>query len=387
MKRHVEEGAFAWSFSKPHQPMKSYGPTPLKCVAIGGGTGLSTLLKGLKAYVVADSSAPSSGNYALESLTAVVTVTDDGGSSGRLREEFQIPPPGDIRNCLVALSEDERLISRLFQYRFPGQGGVRGHSFGNLFLAALTGITGDFVEAIRQCSEVLAIKGRIVPSTTTDVTLVAELDDGFLVRGESKISASGGRIQSIRLDPPDCQPLPETLQAIERADLITLGPGSLFTSVIPNLLVGGMADAIAASPALKVYICNIMTQPGETADFSVADHVETLLGCLPPGALDAVVVNTARVSKTLRARYREEGSNPITVSAARIRKPPPPGRIAADRFLRTSAGFIPVIGGDLLEETEVIRHAPEKLARVLFAAYDRRVVRTRKVQPFKSKRA
>ncbi len=339
---------------------------------------MATLLRGLKRRVPEDGARLP--GQCIESLTAVVTVTDDGGSSGRLREEFQMLPPGDIRNCLVALSEDERLFARLFQYRFPGQGSVRGHSFGNLFLAALTGITGDFVEAIRLCSEVLAIKGKIVPSTTADVTLVAELDDGFVVRGESKISAAGGRIQSIALDPPDCAPLPETLTSIAEADLITLGPGSLFTSVIPNLLVAGVTTAIAASSALKVYICNLMTQPGETTDFSIADHVATLLDALSPATLDAVIVNHGAISKAARARYRLEGSRPLTGRAAirRLSAPPSAARIATDKFLVFSRHRIPVVTANLVEETEVVRHSPEKLARVVLDVYARRLPATQR---------
>lgn len=367
--------------------MKTSIPTPVKVVAVGGGTGLSTLLRGLKSYVVTDSE-PRTRGYAIENLTGVVTVTDDGGSSGRLREEFQMLPPGDIRNCLVALSEDERLISRLFQYRFPGQGGVRGHSFGNLFLAALTGITGDFVEAIRLCSEVLAIKGKIVPSTTSDVTLVAELDDGFTVRGETKISASGGRIQSISLDPPDCLPLPETLQAIEEADIITLGPGSLFTSIVPNLLVNGVTDSIANSNAIKIYICNLMTQAGETADFTVADHVATLLNTLAPATIDAVIVNSGRVSPPMRAKYKIEGAKPIPLGPT-VRKLERAGgsRVAAEKFLTVAGKRIPILNGNLIEETDVVRHSPAKLARAVFEAYDRRLAKTRKVRPLKAKLA
>lgn len=347
-------------------------------MAIGGGTGLATLLRGLKRYVIDDGTRLP--GQCIESLTAVVTVTDDGGSSGRLREEFHMLPPGDIRNCLVALSEDERLLARLFQYRFPGQGGVRGHSFGNLFLAALTGVTGDFVEAVRLCSEVLAVKGKIIPATTADVTLVAELDDGFIVRGESKISAAGGRIQSVTLDPPDCRPLPETLTAIAEADLITLGPGSLFTSVIPNLLVAGVADAIAASDALKVYVCNLMTQPGETADFTIADHVATLLDALAPATLDAVIVNQGAISRAARARYRLEGSRPLTGRSAirRLRVPPPTARIATDKFLIFDGRRIPAVTANLVQETEVVRHAPEKLARVVLEVYARRLAAQRK---------
>ena len=237
----------------------------LKIVSVGGGTGLSTLLSGLKTYM---SKEPVSTRACwVETLTAVVTVTDDGGSSGRLRDEFQILPPGDIRNCIVALAEDEHLLTRLFQYRFESEGELSGHSFGNLFLAALAGITGDFLEAIKVSSEVLAIKGRIFPSTVQDVALVAELMDGRVIRGETNIVESRSRIKRLRLSSEVCSPLPETLEAIKHADIITIGPGSLYTSIIPNLLVDGILDSMRDSAALKVYICNIMTQPGETDDF------------------------------------------------------------------------------------------------------------------------
>ena len=231
---------------------------PLRIVAIGGGTGLSTLLHGLK-------------RYALEprevEITAVVTVTDDGGSSGRLRREFDVLPPGDIRNCMVALSEDEALLSKLFQYRFSEGRGLKGHSFGNLFLTALTNLTGDFAQAVKVSSEVLASLGRIYPSTNANVVLEAELENGTIVKGETKIGKSRSRIRRIHLHPRHCKPLPETLAAIEDADLITLGPGSLFTSVIPNLLVEGIAPAIQRSRALKAYFVNLMWQPGETIGF------------------------------------------------------------------------------------------------------------------------
>src|SRR5580700_621671 len=237
---------------------------PLRIVAIGGGTGLSTLLHGLKRYAKDPQEAE---------ITAIVTVTDDGGSSGRLRREFEVLPPGDIRNCMVALSEDEGLLSKLFQYRFSGGQGLKGHSFGNLFLTALTNLTGDFAQAVKVSSEVLASLGRIYPATESNVILEAELENGRTMVGESKISKSRSRIKWIRIRPRICRPLPETLEAIERADLITFGPGSLFTSVIPNVLVQGIPRAIRRSRALKAYFVNLMTQPGETTSFSASEHV------------------------------------------------------------------------------------------------------------------
>ena len=235
-------------------------------VVIGGGTGLSTLLKGLKWYVSPSVDRPlaKSGKPEISDLSAVVTVSDDGGSSGRLRKELNMLPPGDIRNCIVALSEDEALLSKLFQHRFVKGSGLEGHSFGNLFLAALTSITKDFSEAVRLSSEILVTRGHIYPATTANVELEALMEDGTRVRGETKITASKGRIKELSLIPHDVQPLPQTLEAIARADLITIGPGSLFTSLIPNLLVNGIAKAIAASPATKVYICNLMTQANES---------------------------------------------------------------------------------------------------------------------------
>ncbi|MBV9266975.1 MAG: YvcK family protein, partial [Acidobacteriaceae bacterium] len=236
---------------------------PLRIVSIGGGTGLSTLLSGLKKHARAAGAEPQPGSPVVD-ISAVVTVSDDGGSSGRLRRDFETLPPGDIRNCMTALSEDEALLSRLFQYRFASGRGLKGHSFGNLFLTALHQITGDFVHAVRCSSEILAIRGQIFPATSEDVTLEAVLEDGSIVRGESKISKSKQPIQTVRIRPGNCRPLRETLDALENADLITLGPGSLYTSVIPNLLVSGIAEAIERSPALTVYFVNLMWQPGET---------------------------------------------------------------------------------------------------------------------------
>ena len=242
---------------------------PLRIVSIGGGTGLSTLLRGLKRYVKA-------AEGFLE-LTAVVTVTDDGGSSGRLRREFDVLPPGDIRNCMVALAENETLITRLFQYRFSNGRGLKGHSFGNLFLSAMTDLTGDFARAVTLSAQVLSVLGHIYPATSANVILEATLADGRQVNGETRISHSTSRIERIALRPRKPKPLAETLCAIANADLITLGPGSLFTSVIPNLLVDGIPQAIAASPALKAYFVNLMSQPGETTDFRASDHVQAIL--------------------------------------------------------------------------------------------------------------
>src|SRR5215813_12880348 len=249
----------------------------LKVVAIGGGTGLSTLLKGLKSYVIPPGNTePIRGQHLIGELSAVVTVSDDGGSSGRLRKELNMLPPGDIRNCIVALSEDEALLARLFQHRFLKGSGLEGHSFGNLFLAALTSITSDFSEAVRLSSEILLTRGHIYPSTTSHIELEALMEDGTRVRGETQITASKGRIHELFLVPPHVNPMPQTLEAIANADLITIGPGSLFTSLIPNLLVKGISQAILVSQATKVYICNLMTQANESLGLSAADHVRAL---------------------------------------------------------------------------------------------------------------
>src|SRR5581483_5627667 len=259
---------------------------PLRIVSIGGGTGLSTLLQGLKRYTTEPKQAE---------LTAVVTVTDDGGSSGRLRREFDVLPPGDIRNCMVALSEDEALLSRLFQYRFAEGHGLKGHSFGNLFLTALTNLTGDFAMAVQLSTEILASRGRIFPSTAENVVLEAELENGAIVRGETRISKSRRRIRRLRLSPDACKPVSDTLRAIQEADLITFGPGSLFTSIIPNLLVHGIPRAIHRSPALKACFINLMSQPGETTGFSAADHVKAIDEHAGRALLDVVVLNTTPI--------------------------------------------------------------------------------------------
>jgi uncharacterized cofD-like protein len=284
----------------------------------------------------------------LADLAAVVTVTDDGGSSGRLRRGFHVLPPGDIRNCMVALSADEALLSRLFQYRFPRGPGLGGHSFGNLFLAALTGVTGDFAEAVRLSSEVLAIRGRIFPSSVEAVSLVAQLDDGRIVRGETRISRSNCPIRRVRLRPRHVHPLPEVLEAIRRADLILIGPGSLYTSVISSLLVDGIAEAVCNSAALRVYIGNLMTQPGETTGFSAADHLQVLVNHFGTGMIDQVVLNNRTPSPRLVRRYRAEGSSPVILDTARIE----------------AMGYHCTVA-DLIEEGDVVRHDSDRLAGLL----------------------
>jgi uncharacterized cofD-like protein len=320
------------------------GDSPLRVVAVGGGNGLSTLLRGLRAFATA--SAP----WAPPTLdiTAVVTVTDDGGSSGRLRREFAVLPPGDIRNCMVAMSGDEALLSRLFQYRFPTGHGLKGHSFGNLFLTALSNVTGDFAQAVKVSSEVLAIAGRIYPSTAANVALEATLADDATVIGETRISRSRVRIQKIALRPRRCRPLRETLEAIARADLITLGPGSLFTSVIPNLLVQGIPQAIRRSPAIKAYVANLMWQPGETVGFSASDHVRAVLDHSCADLLDCVVVNTQPIAGALQRKYARLSAQPVANDVDRLR-----------------AMGLTVIEADLVEQKEKVRHDPVALAGIV----------------------
>ncbi len=269
----------------------------LRVVVIGGGTGLSSLLRGLKRYVEPEDGLPP------VDITAIVTVTDDGGSSGRLRRELDILPPGDIRNCLVALSDESDLLAKLFQYRFTAGKGLSGHSFGNLFLTALTHLTGDFAQAVKLSCEILSTGGRIFPSTDRNVTLEAELVNGKLVAGETRISRARIGIKTIRLRPKHCPPLPETLRAIEDADLITMGPGSLYTSVIPNLLVDGIPTAIRRSRALKAYFVNLMWQPWETMNYSAYDHVEAIHRHAGARLLDLAILNKRPISGALRRLY------------------------------------------------------------------------------------
>jgi uncharacterized cofD-like protein len=324
----------------------SQSSTGLNLVAIGGGNGLSMLLSGLKRFVDAEDEE----SIWLKKLSAIVAVSDDGGSSGRLRDELQMLPPGDIRNCMVALSEDSLLLSKLFRHRFSGDGELGGHSFGNLFLAALTEVTGDFAEAIRLSSEILASKGHIFPATVEDVRLVAELKDGRTVYGETNIAKVGGLIRRLRLEPETCHPLAETLLAIQEADVITIGPGSLFTSLLPPILVKGVGQAIAESKASKVFICNLMTQPGETDGYSARKHLETVKEYAPEIAFDYVIVNNTPISREQAERYASEGAHQIGVHNS----------ISPD-----SVEEAEIVYGNLLDEGEKVRHHPGRLAQVV----------------------
>jgi len=327
---------------------------PLRIVSIGGGTGLSALLQGLKQY------AGPAGSPQVD-ITAVVTVSDDGGSSGRLRREFDVLPPGDIRNCMVALSQDAHLLSRLFQYRFETGHGLKGHSFGNLFLTALTHTTGDFPEAIRVSSEVLRIVGRIYPATVANVSLEATLEDGTPVKGETNISKSRVPIRAIRLRPRKVKPLADTLIAIAEADLITLGPGSLFTSVIPNLLVEGIPSAIRRSPAVKAYFVNLMWQPGETVNFKASDHIRALREHAGGKLIDYAVVNTTPIRPAVRKRYERAQALPVENDIERI-----------------AEMGVQVVAGDLAQQSDKVRHDPDRTAALLvkLAQEGRRLIRS-----------
>jgi uncharacterized cofD-like protein len=312
-----------------------------KMVVIGGGTGLSTLLRGLKTY---------SAN-----ITAIVTVADDGGSSGRLRQEFGVLPPGDIRNCLAALADEEKLLTELFQYRFRAGDGLSGHSFGNLFLTAMTEITGDLERAVAASSKVLAVRGQVLPATLSDVRLWAELADGRRIEGESSIPKAGGKIVKLGCIPANPPALPAALKAIKEADYIIIGPGSLYTSLIPNLLVPEIADAIAQTKAPRIYICNIMTQPGETEGYSVADHIRAIDAATDDRRLfDAVLVHKKSPSAKSLIRYAQQNSHPVFL----------------DREAVTLLGRRIVPANVLFEdETGFVRHNPEKLAKVLLRWY------------------
>jgi uncharacterized cofD-like protein len=317
--------------------------TPLRVVAIGGGTGLSALLGGLKQY------ARPGGTLKPElDITAVVTVTDDGGSSGRLRRELDVLPPGDIRNCMVALSDDSGLLGRLFQYRFAAGRGLKGHSFGNLFLTAMTQVTGEFAGAVKASSEVLKIGGRIFPSTDANVTLEALLADGTRVAGETRISRSRERIRAVRLLPSRARPLAATLRAIAAADVITMGPGSLFTSVIPNLLVTGIPSAIRRSRAVKACFINLMWQPGETMDFRASDHIRAIERHAGGKLLDYAVVNTRHIPQALQRRYARQAALPVQNDLAALAKMD-----------------LKVMSGELAQLTGVVRHDPAATAAVV----------------------
>ena len=317
----------------------------IRVVAIGGGTGLSTLLKGLKQYTVRAGEIPPQGPY-ITDLTALVTVSDDGGSSGRLRRELGMLPPGDVRNCLVALSEDENLISKLFQFRFTSSGDLEGHNFGNLFLAALTAMTGDFAVAVKEASEILATRGHILPATSANVQLEAIMDDGSHVLGETNINASQQRIVELQMVPPNPAPLPQALASIAAADVITMGPGSLFTSLVTNLLVRGIPEAIAESRAVKVFICNLMTEANESLDMKASDHIKAIHDHSPRKIFDYALVNNAPVSANLLERYAEEHAQQVEADVATIEK----------------LG-VQCIAGNFIHESLFARHATDRLCQ------------------------
>ena len=312
-----------------------------RVVAVGGGTGLATLLSGLKSEV----------GGSISDLAAVVAVTDDGGSSGRLRREMGVPPPGDIRNCLVALAGDQDLLARLFQFRFAGPNGLSGHSFGNLFLAALTEITGDFAQAIATAEHVLSVRGRILPAATVDLHLKAVGASGTVYDGESAIGAAPERLDHLELVPAEPAAFPLAVEAISEADLVLLGPGSLYTSILPNLLIPGIRAALGASRAPVVLLLNLMTQPGETRGLSGIEHLDVLEHHLGRGVVDAVVAHDGAIPESRLAAYREQGAEPV----------------ALDRDAFEARG-LEVVAGDLLAAGALVRHDPARLAAAALEA-------------------
>lgn len=305
-----------------------------KIVVIGGGTGLSTLLHGIKEYT--------------SNITAVVTVADDGGSSGRLRQQFDIVAPGDIRNCLVALANEETMMRELFQYRFKQDTEFSGHSFGNLFITAMTQVMGDFEKAVKESSKVLSIRGRVLPSTLEKVVLVAEHKDGRVTEGEASIPKAGSPIKKIFIRPHEASAAPDAVRAIQEAELIVLGPGSLYTSVIPNLLIREIRDAVVGARVTKIYVCNVMTQPGETDHFRASDHVRELAAHTHPKILDACIVNVGKIPQAMLEKYAVENSVPVEADSGNIR----------------DFGY-DVIEEDLVNAADHVRHDADKLARII----------------------
>jgi len=305
-----------------------------KIVTVGGGTGLSVLLSGLKEYT--------------SNITAIVTVADSGGSSGRLREQFDILPPGDIRNCLVALADASTLMRDLFQFRFDQNSEFSGHNFGNLFITVMTRLTGDFEKAIKETSKVLALRGQVIPSTLNNVALVAQHKDGSITEGEDKIPKAHIPIDKVYLRPSAPVATPEAIKAIEEAQVIILGPGSLYTSIIPNLLIKEITDSILASEAIKIYVCNVMTQPGETDGYSVSDHIKTLIKHSHPRIFDYCIVNTGEIPAEIRKRYAQEGACPVANDTKKIE----------------GMGYR-VVENDIIVVKDVIRHDPLKLAKAV----------------------
>ena len=301
---------------------------------IGGGTGLSVLLRGIKSVT--------------SNITAIVTVADDGGSSGRIRQDLGMIPPGDLRNCLVALADTEPLMEKLFQHRFGGAGGLAGHNFGNLFIAAMTEVLGDVEQALKESSKVLAVRGRVLPASTQKVRLWARMTDGSMVEGESQIPLANKRIDRVYLQPEETMPVESSLEAIRDADAIILGPGSLYTSILPNLLVRGVADTLRKSQAVKIYICNVMTQPGETDGYSASEHVQAILDHVGPGIIDYVVINNQNVAEELQQKYADQGAYPVKSDVDVI-----------------EAMGIKAVLADVINETNLVRHDPLKLSRTI----------------------
>jgi uncharacterized cofD-like protein len=320
---------------------------PPRIAALGGGTGLGSLLRGLKRSPL--------------DIAAIVTVADDGGSSGRLRRDLGVLPPGDIRNCLVALAHDESLMGRLFQHRFA-EGDLSGHPFGNLFLAALAEVTGNFDLAIQECSRILKIRGRVLPSTLAQIRLWAERADGTAVCGETRIASGDGPCRRVWLE-PEPEAHPPAVRAIGEADLVLLGPGSLFTSVLPHLAVPEIAEAIADAPGCRTYVCNVMTQPGETDGFDAADHLERVLEAVP-GGVDVVLVHEGPLDPEAAAVYAAEGQEPVGVDHGRL----------AELGVR-------VVSADLADEGRVVRHSPDALAAALLALVEETVGREYRGRP------
>ncbi|MBT2738209.1 gluconeogenesis factor YvcK family protein [Neobacillus sp. C211] len=314
--------------------MSIYGQP--RIVVIGGGTGLPVLLRGLKQFPV--------------EITAIVTVADDGGSSGRLREDLHIPPPGDIRNVLASLSDVEPLVEEMFQHRFKTSNELSGHSLGNLILAAMTSITGNFVHAIQEMSKILNVHGKVLPAANQSVVLHAEMEDGTIVSGESKIPYSGKRIKKVFMTPENIRPLPEAIQAIRQADLIIIGPGSLYTSILPNLLVPRIGDELCQSHAKKVYICNLMTQAGETHGFTASDHVKALYDHMSCAFINTILVNNEEIPQDIQLRYNEELADPVLYDLPRL----------------FELGLEVVHADIAYQENGALRHDPKKVAKILY---------------------
>lgn len=314
--------------------MESNGRHVPRLVVIGGGTGLAVMLRGLKQYAV--------------DITAIVTVADDGGSSGRLRSDMRMPPPGDIRNVLVALADTEPLLEKMLQYRFQNGNGLAGHNLGNLIIAAMMEITGDFTHAIQEVSRVLAVRGRVLPSTNQDVVLGAEMEDGSVVKGESRIPRSGKKIHRVFLDPPEPKPVQDAIEAIQQADGIVIGPGSLYTSILPNLLVKGVTDAIRLSRGKKIYICNVMTQAGETDGFTAADHLAAIYAHVGDNIFDVAIVNDKLPPPLIQEQYALEGATTVLPDVEAIKD------LGCD-----------VLVADLLQYQSVLRHDAVRLSHYI----------------------